>query len=109
MEPGKDICSETCESAEPLVCENAPHPELIQKWKSMGKKVIHSFDGAGMGGSWAGDSNDWWDYCVGRETQVVDQITGYVNDMGYDGVDIDYEYFYEDNQNGSGFIKGAQA
>jgi hypothetical protein len=26
-----------------------------------------------------------------------------------DGVDIDYEYFYEDDQNGSGFTKGAQA
>jgi len=107
--PGKNICSETCEIAEPLVCGNAPRPDLIQQWKSMGKKIILSFGGAGMGGSWAGDSNDCWDYCFGRETQVVNRLTDIVNNMGLDGIDIDYEYFYEDNQNGSGFTKGAQA
>jgi len=32
-----------------------------------------------------------------------------VNDMGLDGVDIDYEYFYEDNQNDSGFALGTEA
>ena len=52
-----------------------------------------------MRGSWAG----------GRETQVVTQLTEIVNGMGLDGVDIDYEYFYEDNQNGSGFKEGAEA
>jgi len=107
--PGKNICSETCEIAEPFVCDNAPRPDLIQQWKSMGKKIILSFGGAGMGGSWDGDSNDCWDYCFGRETQVVNRLTDIVNDMGLDGIDIDYEYFYEDNQNGSGFTKGAQA
>ena len=29
--------------------------------------------------------------------------------MDLDGVDIDYEYFYEDNQNGSDFTKGSEA
>ena len=29
--------------------------------------------------------------------------------MGLDGVDLDYEYFYEDNQNGLGFNRGAEA
>jgi len=106
---GKNICSETCEIATPPVCNNSPQPELIQKWKNAGKKVILSFGGAGMGGSWAGDPNDCWDYCFGREAQVVDRLTEIVNDMGLDGVDIDYEYFYEDNQNGSGFNKGVQA
>jgi len=107
--PGKNQCSETCEIAAPPVCENAMHPELIQKWKDQGKKVILSFGGAGMGGSWAGDQNDCWDYCFGRETQVVDRLVEIVNEHGYDGVDIDYEYFYEDNMNGSPFTKGAEA
>ena len=100
---GKNICSNTCEIASPPVCENSARPDLIQKWKAAGKKIILSFGGAGMGGSWAGDNNDCWDYCFGREEQVVNQLTSIVNDMGLDGVDIDYEYFHEDNQNGKFF------
>lgn len=107
--PGKNICSETCEIAMPPVCENVNRPDLIAKWKGMGKKVILSFGGAGMGGSWAGDNNDCWDYCFGRETKVIDRLTTIVNEMNLDGIDIDYEYFYSDNQNGSGFSKGAEA
>jgi len=107
--PNKNICSETCEIMDPVVCENSARLDLIQKWKSMGKKVILSFGGAGMGGSWAGDSNNCWDYCFGRENQVVDRLTSIVNTMGFDGIDVDYEYFYEDNQNGSGFKKGVEA
>jgi len=106
---GKNECSETCEIATPVVCENAARPDLLQKWKAAGKKIILSFGGAGMGGSWAGDTNDCWDYCFGREDQVVNRLTAIVNEMDFDGIDIDYEYFYEDNQNGSGFTKGAQA
>jgi len=106
----KNICSDTCDIASPPVCGNAAHPELITKWKAAGKKVILSFGGAGMGGSWVDDnSNDCWDYCFGRETETVDRLVEIVADMGLDGVDIDYEYFYEDNQNGSGFTKGAEA
>lgn len=45
-----------------------------------------------MGGSWAGDVNDCWEYCYGRETQVVDRLVEIVNAMGLDGIDIDFEY-----------------
>jgi hypothetical protein len=107
--PGKNQCSTTCEIDTPPICGNAARPDLIQKWKGAGKKIILSFGGAGMGGSWAGDNNDCWNYCFGRETQVVNRLTTIVNEMGLDGVDIDYEYFYEDNQNESGFTKGAEA
>jgi len=107
--PGKNQCSETCEIANPVVCENSARPDLISNWKAAGKKIILSFGGAGMGGSWDGDNNDCWDYCFGRENQVVNRLTDIVNGNGYDGIDIDYEYFYEDNQNGSGFTKGAKA
>jgi hypothetical protein len=41
--------------------------------------------------------------------QVVNRLTAIVNEMNLDGVDIDYEYFYEDNQNGSNFNKGKEA
>ena len=61
-----------------------------------------------MGGSWDG-VNDCWEYCFGRETQVVDQLVNIVNANNFDGVDIDYEYYYENNQHGSSFSKGAES
>lgn len=107
--PNKNICSQTCEISTPPICNNAPNPTLVNELRAAGKKVLLSFGGAGMGGSWAGDVNNCWDYCFGRETQVVDRLTQIVKELNVDGVDIDYEYFYADNQNGSGFAKGAQA
>jgi len=107
--PGKNICSQTCEIDAPPTCNNEYRPDLIQKWKGQGKKIILSFGGAGMGGSWSGDNNDCWDYCFGRETKVVNRLTAIVNEQNLDGVDIDYEYFYEDKQNGSNFNKGKEA
>jgi hypothetical protein len=107
--PDKNQCSETCEIATPPICDNAANPDLIQSLHDAGKKVILSFGGAGMGGSWAGDSNDCWEYCFGREEQVVDRLVQISSELGVDGIDIDYEYYYEDNQNGSGFAKGQQA
>lgn len=106
--PGKNQCSNTCEIATPPVCNNAANPGIIQEWQNAGKKVILSFGGAGMGGSWDGN-NDCWEYCFGRETQVVQRLTDIVNEMGLDGVDVDYEYFYEDGQNGFDWNKGAEA
>jgi hypothetical protein len=47
---------------------------LITNLHQAGKKVILSFGGAGMGGSWPGDVNDCWDYCYGREGQVVARV-----------------------------------
>ena len=107
--PSKNICSTTCDIATPPVCNNQQNPSLIQEWKDAGKTVLVSFGGAGMGGSWAGDVNDCWDYCYGREQQVANRLVQIVNELGVDGVDIDYEYFYEDNQNFSGFSKGQEA
>ena len=105
----KNICDETCQISTTLpVCNNAPNPTLIQELQAAGKKVILSFGGAGMGGSWDG-VNDCWEYCYGKEAEVVNQLVSIVNTMGLDGVDIDYEYYYEDGQNGSNFNKGAEA
>lgn len=105
--PGKNVCSETCEIEDPPICENQAQPELLAKWKQAGKKIILSFGGAGMGGSWDGN-NDCWEYCFGRETQVINTLTDIVKRMDLDGVDIDYEYFHEDNPSYN-FYKGQQA
>ena len=45
-----------------------------------------------MGGSWDGDVNDCWEYCYGKEAKVVSRLVQIVNNMGLDGVDIDFEY-----------------
>ena len=47
-----------------------------------------------QGGSWAGDKNNCWDYCFGKEASVVSQLSTIVEAQGFDGVDIDYEYFH---------------
>eukprot|EP01059_Diplonema_ambulator_P011354 TRINITY_DN212_c0_g1_i5.p1 TRINITY_DN212_c0_g1~~TRINITY_DN212_c0_g1_i5.p1 ORF type:complete len:583 (+),score=182.01 TRINITY_DN212_c0_g1_i5:47-1795(+) len=107
--PSKNQCNQQCVigSAVPI-CNNAPQPSLVKKWQAAGKKVILSFGGAGMGGSWDG-VNDCWEYCFGKEAYVVQQLTSIVRAQGFDGVDIDYEYYYEDGQKGSSFRKGAEA
>merc|ERR1712039_954634 len=58
--------------------------------------VLLSFGGAGMGGSWAGDPNDCWEHCFDKTDSVVSQLKTIVNTQGFDGVDIDYEYFHTD-------------
>jgi hypothetical protein len=63
-----------------------------------------------MGGSWSGDVNDCWDYCFGKEASVVNQLSTIVNSQNFDGVDIDYEYFYEDSPaNRPSWNKGTEA
>ena len=105
-----NICSPTCEIATPPICENRSNQALIDEWKEAGKKVLLSFGGAGMGGSWVGgDLNSCWEDCYGREAQVVDRLVEIADELDLDGVDIDYEYFYQDNQAGRGFTKGAEA
>lgn len=104
----KNQCSETCFIDVPPICGNQPNPTLVREWKERGIKVLLSFGGAGMGGSWDGDVNDCWDFCFGREDYVIDRLVELVNMMNLDGVDIDYEYFLEDNPE-RGFMKGAEA
>eukprot|EP00538_Stauroneis_constricta_P002134 CAMPEP_0119553830 /NCGR_PEP_ID=MMETSP1352-20130426/6489_1 /TAXON_ID=265584 /ORGANISM="Stauroneis constricta, Strain CCMP1120" /LENGTH=111 /DNA_ID=CAMNT_0007600313 /DNA_START=149 /DNA_END=481 /DNA_ORIENTATION=- len=82
---------------------------MMQDLHDAGVKVILSFGGAGMGGSWASSVDDCWEHCFGREDQVVDRLVNLVNEMDFDGVDVDYEYYFEDDQNGSGFSKGDEA
>jgi len=90
----KNDCSPTCQISTPVTCENTERLDLIQTWQNAGTKVLLSFGGAGMGGSWAGDVNDCWKACFDRADAVVSQLAAIVNAQNFDGVDIDYEYFH---------------
>lgn len=46
--PSKNICSATCEIAEPPICNNSPNPGLVSEWQAAGKKVIVSFGGKSL-------------------------------------------------------------
>jgi chitinase len=105
----KNECNQFCEIFTPVICANTPQPDYVRNVRASGTKFLLSFGGAGMGGSWDGDINDCWDHCFGSEDYVVDRLVSLVAELGMDGVDIDYEYFYEDNQNGKGFTRGAEA
>jgi len=77
------------------VCENQNQQELVDGWRTAGKKVLLSFGGAGMGGSWSGDTNNCWDYCFGKEDALSTALVDIVDNQNFDGVDIDYEYCYD--------------
>ncbi|KAL7518756.1 hypothetical protein ACHAWX_003566 [Stephanocyclus meneghinianus] len=87
------------------ICNNANNQALVDKRRGMGKKVIFSFGGAGMGGSWSGDKNNCWDYCFGKEEQLSTSLVIIVKNQNFDGVDIDYEYCYDVNGVQSGSCK----
>ena len=89
-----NICDQTCNIATPPLCLGHTQSQIAD-WQALGKKVILSFGGAGMGGSWSGDTNNCWDHCFGRENAVSNQLVSIVSSEGYDGVDLDYEYCYD--------------
>merc|ERR1711862_41436 len=97
--PSKNQCFESCTIGSPVpICNNQNNQALVDSRREAGKKVILSFGGAGMGGSWEGDVNDCWDYCYGKEESVISQLNTIVRAQNFDGVDIDYEYFYESTE-----------
>lgn len=92
----KNACDKQCNIGSVLpVCGNVNNQMIINQWRAAGKKVILSFGGAGMGGSWSGDTNNCWDYCFGKEEQIANRLTSIVKNQMLDGVDIDYEYCYD--------------
>ena len=92
--PTGNNCNSDCDIATPPLCLGQTQSQIAD-WQALGKKVILSFGGAGMGGSWSGDTNNCWDHCFEREDAVSNQLVSIVEDQGYDGVDLDYEYCYD--------------
>ena len=51
----QNICDDQCNLASTVpICGNQNRQDLVDSWRAKGKKVILSFGGAGMGGSWSG-------------------------------------------------------
>jgi len=98
----KNNCDTSCSVSAPPTCGNQVRQDLIDKWRGQGKKVVLSFGGAGMGGSWPGDNNNCWDYCFGKEEEVSTQLVSIVQSQNLDGIDLDYEYCYDTEGTQSG-------
>lgn len=43
----------------------------------------------------AGDNNNCWDYCFGREEELSTSLVNIISNQKFDGIDIDYEYCYD--------------
>lgn len=91
----KNNCNAQCDPGTSVPLCTTQTGNQIDDWQAMGIKVILSFGGAGMGGSWNGDPNNCWDNCFGKEDTVSDALVDIVQSQGFDGVDIDYEYCYD--------------
>lgn len=100
----KNICNTECALAPSVtVCGNGINQQLVNEWRAQGKRVLLSFGGAGMGGSWLSDNNNCWDYCFGKEEELSTALVDIMQNQGFDGIDIDYEYCYDkDNSRHSG-------
>jgi hypothetical protein len=106
-------CSESCEINTTLtVCNNQPNHDLLEEWKLAGKRVWLVVGGPTMGRDSYYDlvTPACWEFCFGRQLQLVEGIASLVNDTQHiQGVVISYQYLYEDNQNDSGFLRGNEA
>lgn len=87
----KNSCNAECNIGTSVPICNGGSQALVDSWRAAGKKVILSFGGAGMGGSWSGDSNNCWDDCFGREEELSTALVSMVESQSFDGIDIDYE------------------
>merc|ERR1719253_2317133 len=66
------------------ICNNMNNQQLVDTWRAAGKKVILSFGGTGMGGSWSGDQNNCWDYCFGKEDELSTSLVNIIDSQNFD-------------------------
>jgi len=101
-QPGKNTCDEQCKISSPVpICGDGEtlNLEKVKEWQDVGTKVLLSFGGAGMGGSWSSSPDDCWEDCYrAGAADVAAQLASIVEDQGFDGVDIDFEYHVTRNQ-----------
>jgi len=89
----------TIESNIVAICENSNQQDMIDAWRSAGKKVLLNFGGALMGSKYDDNSSNCWDYCFGKEESLATQLVEIVSAQHLDGISIDYGYCYEKDQN----------
>ena len=68
--------------------------KMVSDLQDAGLKVILSFGGAAMGGSWE-TTNTCWEHCLDKVDHLVDGLDALVKSTGADGLDVDYEYHTE--------------
>ena len=92
--PGGDNCgnARTCTVQTAPGCGGKTLKQMTSDLQGMGLKVILSFGGAGMGGSWSTSVDTCWDYCLGKVDSLVNQLDAVMVSSGADGLDVDYEY-----------------
>lgn len=105
------ICSETCKIFydKLKVCNNKPNDGLLQEWQSAGKRVWLVVGGPLMGRKYDLVSPACWEFCFGRQEQMVDDIATLVNNTSVAGVVLSYQYMLENNHDNSGFLRGNEA
>eukprot|EP00941_MAST-03F_sp_MAST-3F-sp1_P005368 g5368.t1 len=110
--PNGNNCSDTCTIGSVPICSGGSDAK-IKEWQDAGKKVILSFGGAGMGGSWnSAPYNNCWEDCFDKTDSLVTQLKNIVTTKNFDGVDIDYEYFLDGRRNhptGASTVNGTPA
>lgn len=94
---GGDNCGSvrTCTVQKTPGCGGKTLKKMTSDLQAMGLKVILSFGGAGMGGSWSSSQDTCWEYCLDKVDSLVDQLDAAMVSSGADGLDIDYEYLTE--------------
>jgi len=93
---GDNCATDTSCTVQPVPgCGGKTLKQMTDDLHAAGLKVILSFGGASMGGTWESSVDRCWDHCLDKAQSLVGQLEQVVTDAGVDGLDIDYEYFLD--------------
>jgi len=96
--PAENLCDSQCVLRTPDACGGESIQQFLARAHSHGVKVLLSLGGAGMGGLWDLSKNRCWDPCWDKPVDLAQQTVDQVLTYGFDGVDVDYEYLLETDQ-----------